>query len=113
MNTSMKLKLAWVFAVLLALLMGGAFLYFNFSDPGPINQANFAKIKKGLTEKDVESILGGPCTFILEANIARQQETEKIWAKDRRFITVFFDVKGLVVAASFKQPSLLQKWFGR
>ena len=52
----MKRKLAWVCLLVSPLLIGGVALF--LLDRDPITQANCDRIKKGMTEKEVEDILG-------------------------------------------------------
>jgi hypothetical protein len=49
-------RLAWVCLIVTPLVLGGA--AFCLSDRDPITQANCAKIKPGMTEKEVETLLG-------------------------------------------------------
>ena len=52
----MKKKLAWVCLIVSPVLLGGA--AFSPTDRDPISLANCHKIKKGMTEKEVEFLLG-------------------------------------------------------
>jgi hypothetical protein len=52
----MKRKLAWVCLLVSPLVIGGAALWFLGQDS--ITEENCAKIKKGMTEKEVAAILG-------------------------------------------------------
>jgi hypothetical protein len=52
----MKTKLAWVCLMVSPLVLGGAVLFLLPRDP--ITQVNFDKIKKGMTIKEIEAILG-------------------------------------------------------
>src|ERR1700730_10786758 len=51
-----KKKLAWVCLLVSPLVLGGA--AFCFSDRDPISQGKCDRIKNGMTEKEVEVILG-------------------------------------------------------
>jgi hypothetical protein len=54
--SAMKRKLAWVCLLILPLVLGGA--AFCLSDADLITQASCDKIKKGMTVKEIEAILG-------------------------------------------------------
>jgi hypothetical protein len=68
----MKRKLAWACLLVSPLVIGGA--VFFLPDPDPITQANCAKIRKGMTKKDVVGILG------------RQNDWELHWGTTHVFI---------------------------
>jgi hypothetical protein len=51
-----KKRLAWVCLIVSPLVLGGA--AFCLSDRDPITKANCDKIKRGMTEKEVDAILG-------------------------------------------------------
>jgi|SRR5579864_8506495 len=75
----MKKKLAWVCLLVSPLVLGGA--WFCFSNRDPITQANCDRIKKGMTEKELDAILGtekisdfdrdGPADFIWQGSRGR------------------------------------------
>src|SRR5690348_37792 len=62
-ESAVKRKLAWVCLLVSPLVLGGAVFYFLPRDP--ITQANCDKIKPGMTEKEVDAILGRRKTEIL------------------------------------------------
>jgi hypothetical protein len=108
----MRQKLGWIALVLVCLVIG-AFLYFNLPDSDPICKANFDRIKKGMTEKEVENILGGPCTHQPDTSIIHPGATPRVWSGKSCSITVYFGHRsGLVENASFERPSLVRKWLG-
>lgn len=53
----MKKKLAWLCLLVSPLVLGGA--VFCLADRDPISQGNCDRIMKGMTEKEVNAILGG------------------------------------------------------
>jgi hypothetical protein len=54
----MKKKLAWLGLVLITFAIGVALLFFNLPDSDPVCKANFGRIRKGMTTRDVEDIFG-------------------------------------------------------
>ena len=87
----MKRKLAWVCLLVSPLVIGGAAICFLGGDS--ITEDNCAKIKKGMTQSDVERILN-----------AKPEENGwcKIWFGDDSLIFVCFDENQLVTGKGYK-----------
>lgn len=82
----MKRKLAWVCLLVSLLLLGGA--AFCFGDRDPISQANCDRIKRGMTEKEVEDILGRGKDWVDEFEGPTKVATCFVWKGSRGTILV-------------------------
>jgi len=81
----MRRKLAWVCLLVSPVVLGGTALC--ISDRDPITRTNFQKIRKGMTLKEVVSILGKEnlCRdYVLELG----NEQEFVWQGSNAIITV-------------------------
>jgi hypothetical protein len=80
-------------AIAVMLLLFVAFGLFWLRPPvDPINAENFARIESGMTEREVEQILGGPGT---EASNTRKSNVLKRWdGRRQRAIWVGIDMGG-------------------
>jgi hypothetical protein len=118
-------------------LVAGAFLITDGvlgQRPG-VTEANARRIRKGMTAREVESILGPPnwcgwfelrhlrrITMPLESRhklLAAGQAPGFMWEGDQHFVSVDFDEKGLVNWVNYEfppsPPSLLERlrsWLG-
>jgi hypothetical protein len=84
-------------------------LYIGYVSYNPINRQAYARIQRGMTEQQVEEILGGPCTNALAVpddtlkvrNI--RIHTIKTWQGAQANCTVLFDSAGLVEIATLQE----------
>src|SRR5713226_6795075 len=81
-----KKRLAWVSLLVSPLVLGGAALC--LSDRDPITQANCDRIKKGMTEKEVETILGREKDEVDEFEGPTKVVTCFVWQGSRGTILV-------------------------
>lgn len=82
----MKRKLAWVCLLVSPLVIGGAVLVLLPRDR--ITQANCERIKKGMTEKEVETILGREKDWVDEFEAPTKVVTCFVWQGSRGTILV-------------------------
>ncbi len=116
----------FVYAGLAALaVVSVLILYLGYVSYGPINRTAAAQITRGMTERDVERIFGGPCSSssTMPARQAGDQSlparTFKLWRDERAQCAVLFDAAGRVIAVSFHEDAApgpldrLRAFFGR
>src|SRR5260370_29491556 len=98
---SMKRKLAWMMVGFLTLVGGGAFLYFTRPEPDAISPGNCAKIRKGMGEEEVRTILGGPPSgsYFMGGVPGLNISFVAVWEGKRAVIGVEYDRAGLLTAA--------------
>lgn len=117
------------FGVLLFSLMSLALIVRSATIPRhPITREAFEQIRLGMTEQEVEAVLGGPpgdyssgtMTFVIEGKYRRGEGTEpKDWASDEGHIRVWFG-DGKVAGRQFfdaiviEDPffNKLRRWMG-
>lgn len=121
-----KRRLVWVVACLaLAVGLGIWFV----TRPHPVNETNFNRIRVGMTQAEVEAILGCPPgdyatrPWMADAFEEDYQEPDRLetWASDWGYIRVRFDKSDRVSAKELRdqfpipQPGLLDRlraWLG-
>lgn len=100
------------FVILVVVVTG----YLLLRQTNPINRANFAKVQEGMTDKEVEQILGkssGPWPFN-----DREGIRVDYWGRDNTLIVVLFDDDNKVKHKEFsdaKEETVLEKvrrWLG-
>jgi hypothetical protein len=83
--------------------------------PVDVRYETFSKLRDGMSEKEVEAILGGPAgDYTTGPNIAfvgtrgglgpRHWVTKKQWKTDKFIIAVYFDSQATVVWNSYIEP---------
>jgi hypothetical protein len=116
----MRWKFVWLVLVpTLLFIAGGAFLLFQ-PDPDSINQANCDRIKVGMTEKEVVTILEKEWDSRMHLKLSMFERYEIAeWKGAQGTIHVQFSVgDGRVCCASYSRkppPTLLEKignWLG-
>jgi hypothetical protein len=104
----------WVMLVVLCFLLVLSF-DFGSSDSMPgVTKSNCDRIEVGMTEKEVEALLGGPATRVLSET---PDDTLKDWVGHRCSAGVVFSSQGRVLFPPFyyKKPTLLDRaleWLG-
>jgi hypothetical protein len=107
----------------LATIAGGSVLvlYIGYVSWSPINREAVARIQRGMTEAQVEKILGGPCTeTVMLGQLTRRDSGDplqkagsmKTWQGGQAGCTVIFDSAGCVIGAFFHDttdPGLLDR----
>jgi hypothetical protein len=111
--------------VLLALL---AWRVFSAGPGRQLNVDNFTLVKVGMTQDEVEVLLGGPpgdygenksdlAMMTLEGVIGPQGSVEKVWFDDHHRFELFFDDTGKVVGlhkrSGFSRPKSNSNWLRR
>ncbi|MCI0376235.1 MAG: hypothetical protein L0215_01380 [Gemmataceae bacterium] len=96
-----KRRLLWI-AATLVLLLGAGYAVLWLTGPGHrINALSFERIQEGMTEKEVEEILGVPAgdygTKAHPELTVLPLGDRKRWTSDDAQIVVDFDKRGLVV----------------
>jgi hypothetical protein len=101
----MKRKLAWVCLLVSLLVIGGTVLFLLPRDP--ITQANCDRIKIGMTEKEVESILGRK-----NDQVAATWPPGKEFENERR-ILLWTGARGTIYVelANFDKTVAASPWF--
>ena len=123
--------IAWIAG---SLLLAGVILSFVWLRASQrLNVENFSQIQQGMTQAEVEKLLGGPPGnygryseksgfMTLEGYFAPAGSVEKVWCNDKHRFEVYFDQDGQVVGqhkrAGYEQgsaPSWLERlraWLG-
>ncbi len=102
----------FVYAGLAALTVVSALiLYIGYVSYSPINRAAAARITRGMTEREVEQILGGPCTGHFTVPVRKNGDrilparTYKTWHDERAHCGIWFNDAGRVELVSFHEVS--------
>ncbi len=109
-----RLKVLAAVGILLTVICG--YVCVRLLDPlNPINEANYERIKPGMTQAEVESILGGPATGRISTFYGpfRGKDID-VWEAHGNRICLEFSPGGKVVGATFQrkeQASLLKRLF--
>jgi hypothetical protein len=87
---------------LVAIILSAAFAVWLIIPGSPITEANCDRIQTGMTEREVEEILGGPTTETLQwlAEDVDKALT-KYWGASDAGIAVYFDADGRVFHKHF------------
>ncbi len=107
--TPKRRRFVWVaFAVGIAF----ALILYHLHFPGRINDRTWNQIARGMTEKQVEDILGGPATRVGKSN---PWGPDKTWSGNGNEIEVLFDQEGKVRLALFRAyddslRAILRRW---
>ena len=99
-------KLAWIGGLLCLIAAGLLFAWLQMG--GRLNVDGFSQIEPGMTQAEVEALLGGPPgnygrysgkfgEMTQEAYLAPPGSVEKIWCNDERRFEIYFDQEGRVV----------------
>jgi hypothetical protein len=123
----MRKRLPVLVGVLFVLVAGAGLVTVWFRScflSNSINLENFAKIQPGMSESDVEAILGGPAGNYSSGNYSSgwvktksplrvwtgwPPPVEKAWITDEGCIVVLFDESGKVMSAQFWEPIVLEE----
>ncbi|SRR5260370_18863774 len=95
----MKRRLVCMFLV--AIILSAAFAFCLIIPGGTITKANCDRIRTGMTEREVEEILGGPATETHRWPGDLDEARIKIWSARDASILVYFDANGLVCHKNF------------
>jgi hypothetical protein len=95
----MKRRLVGMFPV--TIIFAAAFAVWLTIPGGPITKANCDRIQTGMTEREVEEILGRPATETLQWREEVDEALIKHWGASDASILVYFDANGLVYHKAF------------
>src|SRR5262245_59132749 len=128
-----KRRLAWIAGTLVLLLAAGYGVLWLTAPRHDINHKSFEAIKMGMTEQQVEAILGVPAGDYttgpvigwpeISSNgwaICWERQPHKSWISNEAAIHVYFDEQGLVKRTTHRKPWLseeslwarLRRWLG-
>ena len=93
---------------LLILLCGGGFALWSWTNPGHVTQANFDRIKSGMTQAQVIAIMGEPTSASSD-----NSEPYFSWSYGGDSITVYFDKDGAWESTYKLKSGRFQKGFER
>jgi len=102
----------WLVCIfLVAIIFSASFAVWLIIPGSPITQANCDRIQTGMTEREVEEILGGPATETLQWPETVDEALIKHWGANDASILVFFDADGRVIRKVFGLVSPRPIWW--
>lgn len=101
----------FVFAIAVLLSLG-------FFSQGPINRSSFERIKAGMSEAELEAILGGPSGNYSTRQVGFENvlatDKTKAWLGNFGLIVVDFDENGSVASKKFHEVHRMEEtWYER
>ena len=108
----MSRKTLAVFALLVCAACAGSLFLYWLTSRGAINPRNCARIQIGMTEREVEEILGRPAdreyhpwdiTTFVRPTPGTEPEWEKAWSEQLWSVFVHFDAQGRVCGKGYME----------